>query len=171
MSASSETVEELVHKAYPHGFVTEIDADTVPPGLSEDVVRLISAKKGEPEWLLEWRLKAYRHWLTLREPTWAHVHHGPIDYDAISYYSAPKSRADGPKSLEDVDPRLLPSDRTAGTALYAFYCHDEDVGTLRAIAGESIRARPADIAATRQAAFRSALALVDVDTAPPIIFK
>lgn len=73
--------------------------------------------------------------------------------------------------LGDVDPRLLPSDRTAGTALYAFYCHDEDVGTLRAIAGESIRARPADIAATRQAALRSALALVDVDTAPPMSFK
>ena len=117
MSASSETVEELVHKAYPHGFVTEIDADTVPPGLSEDVVRLISAKKGEPEWMLEWRLKAYRHWLTLREPTWAHVHHGPIDYDAISYYSAPKSRADGPKSLEEVDPRLLETYKKLGIPL------------------------------------------------------
>ncbi len=117
MSASTETVEELVRKTYQHGFVTEIDADTVPPGLSEEIIRVISAKKGEPEWMLEWRLKAYRHWLTLREPKWAHVHHSPIDYNAISYYSAPKSKGEGPKSLEEVDPRLLETYKKLGIPL------------------------------------------------------
>ncbi len=117
MSASTDTVEELVRKTYQHGFVTEIDADTVPPGLSEDVIRIISAKKDEPEWMLEWRLKAYHHWLTLREPKWAHVHHPPIDYEGISYYSAPKVKGDGPKSLEDVDPRLLETYKKLGIPL------------------------------------------------------
>jgi Fe-S cluster assembly protein SufB len=117
MSASTETVDELVRKTYQHGFVTEIDADTVPPGLSEEVIRIISAKKDEPEWMLEWRLKAYRHWLTLREPKWAHVHHPPIDYDGISYYSAPKVKGDGPKSLEEVDPRLLETYKKLGIPL------------------------------------------------------
>jgi Fe-S cluster assembly protein SufB len=107
MSTRSPDVQDLIAKKYKHGFVTEIDADTVPPGLNEDIIRLISAKKGEPEFLLEWRLKAYRHWLTMTEPRWAHVHHDPIDYQAISYYSAPKSREDGPKSMDEVDPKLL----------------------------------------------------------------
>jgi Fe-S cluster assembly protein SufB len=106
MATESNEVENLVRREYEHGFVTDIEADTVPPGLNEDVIRLISARKGEPEFMVEWRLKAYRHWLTMREPTWAHVHHGPIDYQAISYYSAPKKK-EGPKNLDEVDPKLL----------------------------------------------------------------
>jgi len=100
-------VEILANREYKYGFVTEIETDSVPPGLSEDIIRLISAKKNEPEWMLGWRLKALRHWLTMTEPTWANIHYPPIDYQAISYYSAPKSKKDGPKSLEEVDPELL----------------------------------------------------------------
>ena len=107
MSRQSNDVEQLVKKEYQHGFVTDISTDTLPPGLSEDVIRHISAKKHEPEWLLEWRLEAYHHWLEMKEPAWAHVHYTPIDYQAISYYSAPKSKMDGPKSLDEVDPKLL----------------------------------------------------------------
>ena len=101
------TLEAFVAQKYQHGFVTDIEADTVPPGLDEDVIRLISRKKEEPEFMLEWRLKAYRHWLTMKEPHWAHLRITPIDYQAISYYSAPKARGDAPKSLEEVDPKLL----------------------------------------------------------------
>ena len=100
-------VEILANREYKYGFVTEIETDSVPPGLSEDIIRLISAKKNEPEWMLGWRLKALRHWLTMTEPTWANIHYPPIDYQAISYYSAPKSKKDGPQSLEEVDPELL----------------------------------------------------------------
>ena len=107
MSESTQTIETFANQEYKWGFVTDIAADTIPRGLSEDVVRLISAKKEEPEWLLEWRLKAYRHWLTLKEPTWANVHYPKIDYNDIIYYSSPKARKDGPKSLDDVDPELL----------------------------------------------------------------
>jgi Fe-S cluster assembly protein SufB len=118
MATENSNIEELVRKEYQHGFVTEIDADTVPPGLNEDVIRLISAKKDEPEWLLEWRLKAYRHWLTMTHPTWAHVQHPPIDYQAISYFSAPKSKKDGPKSLDEVDPKLLETYEKLGIPLH-----------------------------------------------------
>jgi Fe-S cluster assembly protein SufB len=107
MTTHNETLTKLIDREYPHGFSTEIAADTVPPGLSEGVIRLISAKKGEPEFLLEWRLKAYRHWLTMREPAWSSVRYPPIDYQSIVYYSAPKSRNEGPKSLAEVDPELL----------------------------------------------------------------
>jgi len=100
-------IEELVSREYRHGFYTEIEADIVPRGLDEDVIRTISAKKNEPFFLLEWRLKAFRHWRTMREPTWQNVHYPPIDYQDISYYAAPKSRAQRPKSLEEVDPELL----------------------------------------------------------------
>ncbi|MBI1941778.1 MAG: Fe-S cluster assembly protein SufB, partial [Acidobacteria bacterium] len=100
-------VEILANREYKYGFVTEIEADAAPPGLNEDIIRLISAKKNEPGWMLEWRLRALRHWLTMTEPTWANIHYPPIDYQAISYYSAPKSKKDGPKSLEEVDPELL----------------------------------------------------------------
>ena len=100
-------VEILANREYKYGFVTEIEADSAPPGLNEDTIRLISAKKNEPEWLLEWRLKALRHWQTMTEPTWPNVHYPPIDYQAISYYSAPKSKKDRPKSLDEVDPELL----------------------------------------------------------------
>ena len=118
MSTQSKDVEDLVKKEYKHGFVTEIDTDTVAPGLSEDVITLISRKKQEPEWLLEWRLKAYRHWLKMKEPGWAHVHHQPIDYQAISYYSAPRSKDDGPKSLDEVDPKLLETYEKLGIPLH-----------------------------------------------------
>jgi Fe-S cluster assembly protein SufB len=108
MAANPSDIEALVqNRRYEAGFITDIESERVPPGLSEDVVRLISAKKNEPEWLLEFRLKAYRRWLTMREPRWAHVQYPQIDYQAISYYSAPKSMKDAPQSLADVDPKLL----------------------------------------------------------------
>jgi Fe-S cluster assembly protein SufB len=107
MATRPKDIEALVKREYSAGFVTELDADTLPPGLNEDVIRHISRRKEEPEWLLEWRLQAYRHWLTMREPRWAHVHYPPIDYQAISYYSAPKTLKDRPKSLDEVDPKLL----------------------------------------------------------------
>lgn len=111
-------LHEMVKKTYEHGFVTDIESDTFPPGLSEDVIRRISAKKEEPEFLLEWRLKAYHAWLKMKEPVWAHVNITPIDYQSISYYSAPKSKADGPKSLEEVDPKLLETYEKLGIPLH-----------------------------------------------------
>jgi len=99
--------EEFTNREYEAGFVTDIETDTLPPGLDEDVIRHISAKKDEPEWLLNWRLEAFRHWQTMTEPHWPNVTYPPIDYQAVSYYSAPKSQADGPKSLDEVDPKLL----------------------------------------------------------------
>ena len=106
MPTATETLEEFAAKDYEYGFVSDMDADSLPPGLSEDVVRAISAKKGEPEWLLEWRLKAYRHWLTMTDPLWHNVSVKPVDYDAIVYYSAPKPKV-ALSSLEEVDPELL----------------------------------------------------------------
>jgi len=113
-----ESLEALVGQKYRHGFVTDIEADTVPPGLNEDVIRLISRKKGEPQFMLDWRLKSYRHWLTMREPHWAHLRITPIDYQAISYYSAPKARDDAPKSLDEVDPKLLETYDKLGIPLH-----------------------------------------------------
>ena len=107
MSSSQKDLETLVERPYEHGFVTDIDADTFPPGLDEDVIRRISRIKNEPQFLLDWRLKAYRHWLTMTEPKWAKVHHDRIDFQQISYYSAPKQDKDAPKSLDEVDPKLL----------------------------------------------------------------
>jgi Fe-S cluster assembly protein SufB len=107
MATPENDVQVLANREYKYGFVTEIEADTVPAGLNEDIIRMISAKKEEPEWLLEWRLKAYRHWLTMKEPTWANIHYPPIDYQAQTYYSAPKSQKSGPQSLADVDPELV----------------------------------------------------------------
>jgi Fe-S cluster assembly protein SufB len=107
MASTNKSLREFTEQEYKYGFVTDVEADTVPPGLNEDVVRLISAKKNEPEFMLEWRLKAFRHWLKMEEPRWANVHFPRIDYQGISYYSAPKSRADGPNSLEEVDPEIL----------------------------------------------------------------
>ncbi|MHB8634671.1 MAG: Fe-S cluster assembly protein SufB [Thermoplasmatota archaeon] len=106
MATTEAIAAGLAEQSYKYGFSSAIDSDSVPAGLSESVVRTISEKKGEPPWLLEWRLKAYRHWLTMTEPTWAHIHHDPIDYQAISYYSAPKKRA-AAGSLAEVDPELL----------------------------------------------------------------
>ncbi|TMA09317.1 MAG: Fe-S cluster assembly protein SufB [Deltaproteobacteria bacterium] len=108
---TANTVEALTNREYKYGFVTEIEADALPRGLNEEIVRMISAKKNEPEFMLEWRLKAYRHWAKLEksqaEPKWANIHYPPIDYQNIIYYSAPKSRANRPKSLDEVDPELL----------------------------------------------------------------
>jgi Fe-S cluster assembly protein SufB len=107
VSGTPAAIESFVNREYKWGFVSEIESESVPKGLNEDIIRLISAKKREPEFLLEWRLKAYRHWLTMKEPTWANVQYPPIDYQEIIYYSAPKGRAERPKSLEEVDPELL----------------------------------------------------------------
>ncbi|MCC7174447.1 MAG: Fe-S cluster assembly protein SufB [Bryobacterales bacterium] len=104
--STASNIESLALREYKYGFTTDIEADTVPPGLSEDIIRLISAKKREPEFMLEWRLKAYRHWLTMKEPCWGNVHYPPIDYQKIVYYSGPKTK-DRPKSLDEVDPKLL----------------------------------------------------------------
>ena len=117
MASDTEALEQLANREYTAGFVSDIEQDSLPPGLDEDVIRQISAKKGEPEWLLDWRLKAYRHWLTMVEPTWAKVDYEPVDYQSISYYSAPKSAADGPKSLDDVDPEILATYEKLGIPL------------------------------------------------------
>jgi len=111
-------VEHLVDKKYEAGFVTDIESDTLPPGLNEDVVRHISAIKGEPDWLLDWRLAAFAHWKTMTEPHWAHVKYTPVDYQAISYYSAPKKKEDGPQSLDEVDPKLLETYKKLGIPLH-----------------------------------------------------
>jgi len=104
--AASPAVEAIVASEYEHGFVTEIESDTLPPGLDEGVVRAISARKGEPDFMLDYRLRAFRHWQTMATPAWAQVHYPAIDFQAISYFSAPKSQ-DGPKSLDEIDPALL----------------------------------------------------------------
>ncbi len=118
MSAKQPELESLVGRKYRHGFVTDIASDTVPPGLDENVIRLISAKKEEPAFMLDWRLKAFRRWTRMIEPAWAHVRYPPIDFQAISYYSAPKQRADGPKSLAEVDPKLLETYDKLGIPLH-----------------------------------------------------
>ncbi|PYK97764.1 MAG: Fe-S cluster assembly protein SufB [Verrucomicrobia bacterium] len=117
MSTATETIEGLVRQEYKYGFYTDVEVDAAPPGLNEDIIRLISRKKNEPDWLTEWRLKAYRHWLTLKEPTWLKVRHEPIDYQSIVYYSAPKKKSDGPRSLEEVDPKLIETYEKLGIPL------------------------------------------------------
>ena len=118
MSTKQPELESLVARKYRHGFVTDIASDTVAPGLDEDVIRLISAKKGEPAFMLEWRLKAFRRWSRMTEPAWAQVRYPPIDFQAISYYSAPKQKTDGPRSLADVDPKLLETYDKLGIPLH-----------------------------------------------------
>jgi Fe-S cluster assembly protein SufB len=113
---STDALHDITTREYQHGFVTDIEADTLPPGLSEDIVRKISAIKGEPEFLLQWRLTALRHWLTMKEPTWQNVTYNPIDYQSIVYYSAPKQK-NGPKSLDEVDPKLLETYEKLGIPL------------------------------------------------------
>ena len=113
---SEATLREATSSEYKYGFTSDIDTDIVPPGLSEDVIRFISAKKHEPEWLLDFRLKAYRHWLTLRQPEWAHLKIPPIDFQAISYYAAPKPKEEK-KSLDEVDPELLDTFNKLGISL------------------------------------------------------
>src|SRR5271170_2132294 len=104
MPTETQEIETLANQEYKWGFTTDIEADSAPPGLNEDTIRFISHKKGEPDWLLQWRLKAYRHWLTMEEPKWSMVHYPPIDYQNTIYYSAPKPKL---KSLDEVDPELL----------------------------------------------------------------
>ncbi len=106
-TTTDQTLQELAEREYKWGFTTPIEQESLPPGLDEGVVRAISARKGEPDWMLQWRLKAFRHWSTMAEPKWHNVHYPPIDYQAVSYYSAPKNAKDGPKSLDEVDPELL----------------------------------------------------------------
>ena len=118
MSTNTETIEELASRSYEAGFVTDIESDTVPPGLSEDIIRFISAKKNEPEWLLEFRLNAYERWKEMEEPTWAHVDFPKIDYQGFSYYSAPKRDEDKPQSLDEVDPELLATYEKLGIPLH-----------------------------------------------------
>jgi Fe-S cluster assembly protein SufB len=117
---SSQALDILTSQDYKWGFVTDIEQEAIPPGLNEDIIRLIAAKKHEPDWMVEWRLKAYRHWEKLEkseaEPKWANVHYPPIDYQQIVYYSAPKAR-EGPKSLEEVDPKLLETYEKLGIPL------------------------------------------------------
>ncbi len=119
MPAVRETVDQVRRidvDQYKYGFVTDIESDKAPKGLSEDIVRFISAKKNEPEWMLAWRLDAYRRWLTMREPRWARVSYGPIDYQDLYYYSAPKKK-DGPKSLDEIDPEILKTYEKLGIPL------------------------------------------------------
>ncbi|RCX30614.1 Fe-S cluster assembly protein SufB [Thioalbus denitrificans] len=117
MSTANHEIDALIQQKYKHGFVTELESESLPPGLNEDVIRAISAKKGEPEWMLEWRLEAYRHWLEMPAPEWAHVHYPRIDYQDIVYYAAPKSKKDAPKSLDEVDPKLLETYEKLGIPL------------------------------------------------------
>jgi Fe-S cluster assembly protein SufB len=107
MATQLNSIETLANQEYKWGFISNIEADSLPAGLNEDVIRLISARKNEPQFMLDWRLKAYRHWLTMKEPTWANIHYPEIDYQNIIYYSAPKTNKDRPKSLDEVDPELL----------------------------------------------------------------
>jgi Fe-S cluster assembly protein SufB len=117
MAEQKQQIEDFVPKEYSAGFISDIESDSLPVGLSEQTVRDISRIKGEPEFLLEWRLQAYRHWITLETPKWAHVHYPDIDYQAISYYSAPKQKTDGPKNLDEVDPELLRTYEKLGVPL------------------------------------------------------
>jgi Fe-S cluster assembly protein SufB len=118
MASKQQDVIDLVERKYQHGFITDIESDTVPPGLDEDVIRFISHKKEEPQFMLDWRLKAFRHWQTMTEPNWAKLNLDPIDYQAISYFSAPKSTDDAPKSLDEVDPKLLETYEKLGIPLH-----------------------------------------------------
>ncbi len=117
MAATTEHLESIIQKEYAPGFVTDLEADTLPPGLNEDVIRAISKRKNEPAFMLEWRLKAYAQWLTLKEPHWAYLDYTPVDYQAISYYSAPKVK-ESPKSLEEVDPKLIETYKKLGIPLH-----------------------------------------------------
>jgi Fe-S cluster assembly protein SufB len=115
---SDSHLDQVIASSYEAGFVTAVESETLPPGLDEGVVRFISGKKNEPDWLTEWRLKAFRHWAGLTEPTWAHLSHPPIDFKGVSYYSAPKSLANKPKSLDEVDPELLRTYEKLGIPLH-----------------------------------------------------
>ena len=115
---ATEAMEQLARREYKQGFVTDIESDTVPPGLDESVIAFISQKKGEPQWMLDWRLEAYHQWLKMTSPSWAHLDYPPIDYQAISYFSAPKKPEDRPQSLDEVDPKLLETYEKLGIPLH-----------------------------------------------------
>lgn len=117
MSSSTDTIDSLVKNEYKYGWTTDIESDTIDAGLNEDVIRFISGKKNEPEFMLNWRLRAYRHWCKMEEPKWPHVEYPPIDFQSISYYSAPRKKGDGPKSLDEVDPKLLETYKKLGIPL------------------------------------------------------
>jgi Fe-S cluster assembly protein SufB len=117
-TTETSTIEQFAAQDYQFGFVTDVEQETFPPGLNEEVIARLSAKKEEPEWMLEWRLKAYRHWLTMTEPTWANVHYTPVDYQSISYYAGPKAKGSGPKSLDEVDPEILKTYEKLGIPLH-----------------------------------------------------
>ncbi|MEJ0090283.1 MAG: hypothetical protein WDM80_11145 [Limisphaerales bacterium] len=117
MSTATETIEDLVKTEYKYGFVTDVETESTPPGLSEETIRHISTKKNEPAWLTEWRIKAFRHWQTMPEPTWQFVKYPKIDFQDISYFSQPKPKGDAPKSLADVDPKLLETYEKLGIPL------------------------------------------------------
>ena len=117
MSASAQEVNNLINKEYKQGFVTELETNTFPPGLDESVIHKLSKIKNEPEFMLEYRLKAFRHWQTMKSPNWAFVDFEPIDYQSISYYSAPKRKEDGPKSLDEIDPQILEAYKKLGIPL------------------------------------------------------
>ena len=117
MDNSAKTSQNLPDTEYKWGFTTDIETDHVGKGLNEDVIRLISSKKNEPEWMLEYRLKAFRYWQTMTEPTWAHVHYPKIDFQDICYYSAPKKKAEGPKSMDELDPELVKTFEKLGIPL------------------------------------------------------
>ena len=118
MSEHTDLIEAELASEYEAGFVTDIESESLPPGLDEDTVRAISARKKEPQWLLDWRLEAFAAWKTMEEPEWAHVDYQKIDFQALSYYSAPKSQADGPKSLDEVDPELIRTYEKLGIPLH-----------------------------------------------------
>ncbi len=117
MSTETQQIEDLANQEYKYGFYTDVETDSAPPGLNEEIIRFISAKKKEPEFMLKWRLKAYKHWLTMTEPRWPNVRYSPIDYQSIVYYSAPKKAGDGPQSLDEVDPELLETYKKLGIPL------------------------------------------------------
>ncbi len=117
MATATDTIEALTQRDYEYGFVTDVEQDTAPPGLSEEIVAFISAKKNEPQWLLDWRLAAYRGWLKMVEPQWANVRYNPIDYQSMCYYAAPKSDDDRPKSLDEIDPEILATYEKLGIPL------------------------------------------------------
>jgi len=118
MQTETNTIEQFATQEYQFGFITDVEQETFPPGLNEEVIARLSAKKEEPEWMLEWRLKAFRHWLTMTEPTWANVRYTPIDYQSISYYAGPKPKGSGPKSLDEVDPEILKTYEKLGIPLH-----------------------------------------------------
>ena len=148
MPAVQETVEQVRRidvDQYKYGFETLIESDKAPKGLSEDTVRFISAKKNEPEWMLAWRLDAYKRWLTMREPKWAKVEYGPIDYQDLYYYSAPKQK-DGPKSLDEIDPEILRTYEKLGIPLRE---REALLGIQRPMAMLARKARGRAMAASR----------------------